>query len=548
MSNVDGLAQYRCPHELAMQVFQTPSRGERYVEPGSPIFFAQGQIKLEIHGLPSSIDPNSVRITGLGNVQLLGIACTVGKVQPLPTGAAEAIRSLQSKRALLHEEKKIIDASLVALNNYVTDMKGDKISPKEADSFLDTYMTRARALIKTGTGLDEHILLMKREIRALTLEQSAKQGRAEGLVTVIVMAQAATDVELKLTYVVRNATWSPTYELLAESESGKPASAVSLHYRARITQSTGEDWTSVALTLSTVAMDGSDQRIPDLKPIRICPPTVMPLHALGGLFGRSSGALNDNYEDLEPGTIVNASPLSMSYRVEGKSSISSDGVTHNVSFAQLQFEAEVAHIDVPRVKAIVYLQAGVKNTSNYWLLPGPVNVFLDDGFVSQTSIQDIAPGDTFDCTLGPDSSTKITYARQSKLVVASASAFSEPFKMMTYTAHTIVYNRHAFALERLIVRDVIPVSVEEDRVRVILRCPEILAEANEGEDCVVAQSDGGVGVDGLKVRWRKVQGDKGGKNEGMFEWVGAVGAGKEIMIETEWDVRAPADVNWVETS
>ena len=34
----------------------------------------------------------------------------------------------------------------------------------------------------------------------------------------------------------------------------------------------------------------------------------------------------------------------------------------------------------------------------------------------------------------------------------------------------------------------------------------------------------------------------------MFEWVGAVGAGKEITIETEWDVRAPADVNWVETS
>ena len=160
----------------------------------------QGQIKLEIHGLPSSIDPNSVRITGLGNVQLFDIACTVGQVQPLPTGAAEAIRGLQSKRALLHEEKKIIDAAMVALNNYASTMKGDKISPKEADSFLDTYMTRARALIKTGAGLDEQILLLKREIRALTLEQLSKQGSAEGLVTVIVMAEAAADVELKLTY------------------------------------------------------------------------------------------------------------------------------------------------------------------------------------------------------------------------------------------------------------------------------------------------------------------------------------------------------------
>ena len=160
----------------------------------------QGQIKLEIHGLPSSIDPNSVRITGLGNVQLFDIACTVGQVQPLPTGAAEAIRGLQSKRALLHEEKKIIDAAMVALNNYASTMKGDKISPKEADSFLDTYMTRARALVKAGADFDEQILLLDREIRNLTLEQSAKQGRAEGLVTVIVIAQAATDIELKLTY------------------------------------------------------------------------------------------------------------------------------------------------------------------------------------------------------------------------------------------------------------------------------------------------------------------------------------------------------------
>ena len=208
--------------------------------------------------------------------------------------------------------------------------------------------------------------------------------------------------------VVRNATWSPTYELQAESENGKPASAVSLHYRARITQSTGEDWTNVALTLSTAAMDGSDQRIPDLEPIRIRPPPSTSLLGPPGVpqilpsasqlppkepqvrsarsvhRGRGSargGALIDDYEDLgssrerdrevittppapppaftEPRTIVNVSPLSMSYRVEGKSSIPSDGVAHNVSIAQLQFEAEVAHIAVPRVKAVVYLQARI---------------------------------------------------------------------------------------------------------------------------------------------------------------------------------------------
>ena len=52
--------------------------------------------------------------------------------------------------------------------------------------------------------------------------------------------------------VVSNATWEPTYELHATTENGKPSNSVALHYRARVTQSTGEDWNNTLLALSTV--------------------------------------------------------------------------------------------------------------------------------------------------------------------------------------------------------------------------------------------------------------------------------------------------------
>jgi hypothetical protein len=58
----------------------------------------------------------------------------------------------------------------------------------------------------------------------------------------------------------------------------------------------------------------------------------------------------------EPQAVINTSPLSVSYRVEGDSNIPSDGVAHKVSIAELQFEAQVMHITVPRVKALAYLQ------------------------------------------------------------------------------------------------------------------------------------------------------------------------------------------------
>ena len=74
---------------------------------------------------------------------------------------------------------------------------------------------------------------------------------------------------------VRNATWSAAHELHATTGAGVPASSVSLHYRARTTQVTGEDWTDVGLTLSTADMDLSNQAIPVLSPTKIRPKDIL---------------------------------------------------------------------------------------------------------------------------------------------------------------------------------------------------------------------------------------------------------------------------------
>lgn len=72
--------------------------------------------------------------------------------------------------------------------------------------------------------------------------------------------------------VVENATWSAAYELHATTEAGIPTSPISLHYRALLTQSTGEDWTGVEIALSTINMDPTNQTIPVLSSTKIRPP------------------------------------------------------------------------------------------------------------------------------------------------------------------------------------------------------------------------------------------------------------------------------------
>jgi hypothetical protein len=94
------------------------------------------------------------------------------------------------------------------------------------------------------------------------------------------------------------------------------------------------------------------------------------------------------------------------------------------------------------------------------------------------------------------------------------------------------------------------VSEDERRVSVILRRPAGLAELKQGEELQVGAADHereDKDKDNTQtVRWGKVVDGKGGK-EGMLEWVVEVEAGEELTIKTEWDVKAPVSLWWVES-
>jgi uncharacterized protein (TIGR02231 family) len=275
-------------------------------------------------------------------------------------------------------------------------------------------------------------------------------------------------------------------------------------------------------------------------------------------FGDDVGLSQTTAIGEQPTSVVHESPLSLTYYVEGSSGVPSDGVPHQVSIAILPFEANIQHVTVPKVRPVAYLQATVKNTSDYRLLPGPVHAFVDDSFVSKTAIlgADVAPGDVFSCTLGEDRAARIRYARTAKRSTDGAngaarerSAFSEQWAATTYRSRTTVANRHPFALRELVVRDGVPVSEDEGRVCVVLRRPAGLAELEQGAELQVGADDDEREDNGKKqrVRWGKVVDGKGGKKEGVLEWVVEVGAGEELTIETEWDVKAPVSLRWVES-
>jgi hypothetical protein len=187
----------------------------------------------------------------------------------------------------------------------------------------------------------------------------------------------------------------------------------------------------------------------------------------------------------------------------------------------------------------------VKNTSDYHLLPGTVNVFLDGSYVSRTGISDINTGDSFQCTLGIDTSAKVAHTLVSSSTTSTASSFVEQYKTTSYTSTTTITNRHTGDYPiQIVERSSLPVaSLQDTRIKVFLKKPEGLAEGEEGTDIDLARSDG------FKVKWgADMDETKDGKKSGKFIWHGSVEPGKEVVLVSQWEIRAPVDVEWTEKS
>ena len=153
--------------------------------------------------------------------------------------------------------------------------------------------------------------------------------------------------------------------------------------------------------------------------------------------------------------------------------------------------------------------------------------------------------ESFDCVLGIDTALRVTYSQKSHTEHEPARSFAEPTKTTTRTVTTTASNKHTFDIANLVIRDIIPLGNEDANIKVMLRKPDGLALAKDGEEVTVGLT--GEVKEG-KARWSKVENGKGGEKEGMYEWVLAVPAGQAVSVEAEWAVKALSNVKWEEAA
>jgi uncharacterized protein (TIGR02231 family) len=288
---------------------------------------------------------------------------------------------------------------------------------------------------------------------------------------------------------VPGASWSPSYDARVLSSER----AVALGYFGIVRQNTGEEWKDVALTLST-ARPGLGGAAPvlsvwnldlynpvaaqeyarrdELKKMKSMREANAP--ALAGAVNMQTltsnadgGALDLKDAEMAAATIE-AGATSASFKIATTASVPSDNSPQKVPITSAKLNANPEYLTVPKRQTTAFLTTKVVNTSDFPLLAGAMNVFLDGTFVATSSLRTVMSGEKFDLALGADEGISVKHKRVQKFT--EDTGLTNSGKRITYEYLLTIQNNKKTA-ERVIVADQVPLSRNE-KIGVKLLSPD----------------------------------------------------------------------------
>lgn len=282
-------------------------------------------------------------------------------------------------------------------------------------------------------------------------------------------AAAATRATLRVTYAVRNARWMPLYDARLDTGAKDRKPALELVRRAEITQTTGEDWSDVALSVSTVrtARGGN---APNLNSLIVQYPQVPPPATVSGAMDKSmplarNAAAPKAFDSMaeradEQQATADVGSFQVMFRIPGRVSVGASEGAKSLRVSTATIAPDLAVRSVPVLDPTAFLEASFKQTEDAPLLPGRVAIYRDGVFVGRGQMAAASKDEPVRLGFGADDKVKIERSVVKRnegsagLIVATAKTDERSFK-------TSVRNGHDFPI-RIAIEDQLPVSENED--------------------------------------------------------------------------------------
>jgi uncharacterized protein (TIGR02231 family) len=294
---------------------------------------------------------------------------------------------------------------------------GDETRPMPVDQWAAAWEAIGQGL----AGVNEDLRQARARLKDLEAEIAAlerarprpvRPGEPRQDVAIAVEAAAPLKAGLRVTYRVAGAAWIPAYDARL-SLGAKPA--LELARRAQVRQRTGEDWSDVELSVSTVRT-AAGTAAPELGPLQVefARPRVVRPAPRGREPGEESmpapmaAAPAHTVRAREVEATLDAEPYSATFRVPGRVGVAGDGVSKTLLLGRRSITPALLARVVPVLDETAYLEATFTHDEEAPLLPGEVAITREGTYVGRGAIELAAPGETVTLGFGADDRIKAT--------------------------------------------------------------------------------------------------------------------------------------------
>ena len=448
-----------------------------------------GDSVLLARDFPPGLDPASLRVEGQGGAKI-----TIGAIDARPPRAERPPLSpdLENRIEALKDERGTLDDQIAA----ATARK--KFAQRFADSApvglgekgearpLAEWRAAFAAVADEVAAADADIRGAKvrqreidRELARLDAERSANPPRKME-VRIDLAADAATNATFRVTYTVRGARWAPLYDARLDTGGRDRKPALELTRRAEIVQQSGEDWTDVALAVSTVRT-AKGGNAPELSPLLVryaeqyqpasLQPGVSRLEpsrnkvadqlGAGGAPGYGQIAATQQTAN-ESAATADTGGFQAVFRVPGRVSVAANEGAKSFRISTATIAPDLLVRTAPALDAAAFLEASFKQADEAPLLPGHIALYRDGIFVGRGQMALTPKDETLRLGFGVDD--KIKVARTLLRKNESSSGLINTTKTDEREFKITVRNGHDAPI-RITVEDRLPVS-EIDEVKV----------------------------------------------------------------------------------
>ncbi|UJR08438.1 hypothetical protein I4U23_012708 [Adineta vaga] len=420
----------------------------------------------------------------------------------------------------LRKQRTWLDGRALTLMNQEGQLNTDKIDSME--QFIDFYYKHLSKLDDETTNEDHQLEKLKQRRDELQtkmnehgVEGEVNRRKTKREVTITVhISSNEIDIALEISYLISNCSWTASYDVRVNNAEATSQQTQLTYYGIIINQSQ-ENWSDVQLSLST-AMPSLGGALPKLATMKIgygipdyyrrrSSSTDAPTSCLksASKYQKKSFTLSKTrshtydkscYEsdaDDKSSNSINilatqteVSMSSASFTILRRATINADGKPHKVTIAVLNLTSIFTYTVVPKKSVHAFLKASTTNTSDKQLLTGPASVFMNNNFITHSSIDNVCPGDTFDLPLGVDTSVKVTYKPVKK--VNDIQGLISKVHLENIYHETCLINTKLSAVT-IFVYEQVPLSSNE-KIKIKILRPDLRAK-EQGANSTVKMND-----------------------------------------------------------